>query len=409
MLDTCLFYIAAQSTVAAEGDSCSKLAGQRGDSLRWVDTLPFEVEATNWTDEVYGKTWALVRTVPPWDNAASAAIVAVTRLAMGVRGFCGVWPERCAESLPAWIAGWCALLRRLRRAARFLPRHGLVKSALGISAAYALRQELPEALLAPLAGLACGQQPIPHAMLAVDNATLVFREYVGSALLLGEERWAYGEERVAKAQFHGAAAGAGMASQRLHRADVLLWILSAAGSAAGAGPADARVSPRLVELGVHSAWTSAILLSQHPGLQWLGVDSYLDFSAVNEGGAVREEVCTESGSCTRPGAAVLAKAREQLHPWLGTRAHLVVASTLKAAAWDGHSVDLLFVDANHTEEGAKADIAAWAPRVKAGGVVAGHDYSSQFRGVVEAAHTALPPGALLHLAPDAVYWWQLPS
>ncbi len=34
----------------------------------------------------------------------------------------------------------------------------------------------------------------------------------------------------------------------------------------------------------------------------------------------------------------------------------------------------MFIDADHTYEGCKADILAWAPKVKDGGWISGHDF-----------------------------------
>lgn len=49
--------------------------------------------------------------------------------------------------------------------------------------------------------------------------------------------------------------------------------------------------------------------------------------------------------------------------------------TVDAAALvpDG-SLDFVFIDADHTYEGCKADILAWAPKVRNGGAITGHDY-----------------------------------
>jgi hypothetical protein len=38
--------------------------------------------------------------------------------------------------------------------------------------------------------------------------------------------------------------------------------------------------------------------------------------------------------------------------------------------------DFVFIDADHSYEGCKADIAAWFPRVKDGGWIGGHDYEN---------------------------------
>lgn len=48
--------------------------------------------------------------------------------------------------------------------------------------------------------------------------------------------------------------------------------------------------------------------------------------------------------------------------------------------------DFVFIDADHRYEAIKADIAAWWPKVKAGGRLAGHDYTMAFPGVIQAVN-----------------------
>jgi predicted O-methyltransferase YrrM len=61
----------------------------------------------------------------------------------------------------------------------------------------------------------------------------------------------------------------------------------------------------------------------------------------------------------------------------GARAIVIRARSDEAAKSipDG-SLDFVFIDADHSYEGCKRDIATWWPKVRAGGVVGGHDYEN---------------------------------
>lgn len=51
-------------------------------------------------------------------------------------------------------------------------------------------------------------------------------------------------------------------------------------------------------------------------------------------------------------------------------------SALAARHFAPKSVDAVWVDAAHDERSVCADLAAWLPKVKPGGILAGHDYNS---------------------------------
>lgn len=64
-------------------------------------------------------------------------------------------------------------------------------------------------------------------------------------------------------------------------------------------------------------------------------------------------------------------------------------SSEAASQFNDGELDLVFIDANHTYEFVKRDILAWLPKIKKGGIIAGHDYGRDdyrpYPGVQQAA------------------------
>lgn len=60
-----------------------------------------------------------------------------------------------------------------------------------------------------------------------------------------------------------------------------------------------------------------------------------------------------------------------------------------AATFENEFFDLVFIDANHKYNHILNDIRLWKPKVKKGGVLAGHDYCDRFEGVRKAVKEEL--------------------
>lgn len=80
-------------------------------------------------------------------------------------------------------------------------------------------------------------------------------------------------------------------------------------------------------------------------------------------------------------------------------------SSHAARLFDDGQVDFVFVDAAHDYEHVRADILAWLPKVKRGGIIAGHDYTSDYPGVERAVEEAFGPrGGGVVQNPVGVVW-----
>lgn len=66
------------------------------------------------------------------------------------------------------------------------------------------------------------------------------------------------------------------------------------------------------------------------------------------------------------------KARSRLRRF-GGRATVVKGLTKDAAREVPDGIDFVFIDADHSEQGVRSDIRVWRPKVRAGGMVIGHD------------------------------------
>lgn len=118
-----------------------------------------------------------------------------------------------------------------------------------------------------------------------------------------------------------------------------------------------------VEVGVFEGQYSDLLLSKWRGRRLTGIDPFIHYpDEVYHDGANRVDL-PEIGKRTAERFAG------------NDRYDLVVMTSLSAAfRFPDGSLDFVHLDGNHGLEHIRADIKAWWPKVKAGGVFSGHDF-----------------------------------
>jgi len=113
------------------------------------------------------------------------------------------------------------------------------------------------------------------------------------------------------------------------------------------------------EVGVYVGYYSRVLLDTIPNLELASIDSWK-----------------------------LKTWRERAYPLARkTLSHYKGSTLIKgvsvevAKEFPDESLDFVFIDADHSYEAVKADIEAWTPKVRKGGVVSGHDYFESRGGI----------------------------
>lgn len=98
----------------------------------------------------------------------------------------------------------------------------------------------------------------------------------------------------------------------------------------------------------------------------------------------------------------------RMHPVMSVIRPVRLSSVDAAKTYQDDSLDFVFIDATHTYDAVKEDITAWLPKVKRGGILAGHDYlhGAEFGPLVRVAVEELcPDHSVVNNDPDHCPVW----
>lgn len=185
---------------------------------------------------------------------------------------------------------------------------------------------------------------------------------------------------VRHAHFHDNLAGT--RSEVLRQLLLTLNLVEDPGGSQGGGWPRRRLEA--AEIGTHAGLTSAKLLEHVPRLTLTSIDPYLDPNiSPQQAGIVRRMLSR-----------------------YGRRSELWKLTSLAASTMFNRTLDLVFIDGDHSYDAVISDLGSWVPKVRPGGVVVGHDFNARWPGVVRAVHEEVASrGAALHLGPDSTWWF----
>ena len=131
------------------------------------------------------------------------------------------------------------------------------------------------------------------------------------------------------------------------------------------------------EIGVNQGVNMGMVLRMCPKFSWYGVDDwragYLGWDEAKRKDNKRKALSVQ-----------------RRHS--GRVKFLVMDSVSASKRFEDGSLDLVFIDADHSYKGVKSDLEAWGPKVRPGGVLAGHDYEQpDFPGVKQAVDEFCKP------------------
>lgn len=145
-------------------------------------------------------------------------------------------------------------------------------------------------------------------------------------------------------------------------------------------------------VGRSTAYLGVEIVNSGKPVTLVAVDHFLGSAEINR--TSRAGAVSESEATFRRNLAPVAKA-------LGNRFLVVVDdSALAAARFDDQTVDAVWIDAAHAYVFVKADLDAWVPKIKIGGMIGGDDYL-KCEGVKQAVDERFGPSAAVAGTP---YW-----
>lgn len=153
------------------------------------------------------------------------------------------------------------------------------------------------------------------------------------------------------------------------------------------------------EIGVFSGDFSKTIMETWKGRMLYLVDPYRKFA--------KAEYFDSTQNYDQDG--VYRDAQNKLAPWTARVAFVRLTSLEASARFADGELDWVFIDANHSYEASQADIAAWYPKVRSGGLFSGHDFYTRLQDTTsDALNSVLDFAESIDTRPHVTWcnsWW----
>lgn len=118
---------------------------------------------------------------------------------------------------------------------------------------------------------------------------------------------------------------------------------------------------RGVEVGVEQGEYAEVLCRANPGGEYIGVDAWKAYRGYRDHVGQRKL------------DGFYRATQKRLEPYPNARL-IREYSTRASRQFEDGSLDWVYLDGNHSFESVTADLVAWSPKLKVGGIMSGHDY-----------------------------------
>jgi hypothetical protein len=149
-----------------------------------------------------------------------------------------------------------------------------------------------------------------------------------------------------------------------------------------------------VEVGFWKGDFGQLMLQKNERLHWIGVDPYFEYGKKRRKQPVWD--------------AIFGRVMDKMNPF-GKRFRMIRKPSHEGVKSITRKVDFIFIDGNHNLDFVYKDILLYEPKLKKGGIMAGHDYSHRCGQAVDDYVKEFGREMLVDTSfdPCGCFWWKV--